>query len=88
MTNTKARNQEIQAAAMQLVTAAGVDVGERVELRPLAKQLAEQTGCHYTTAKQHVIKAVRRLRHPDYPDVGQWGGSRGGGRPRKEENPV
>jgi hypothetical protein len=82
--NTKARSEELQTLAAEIVAASGVSLTERVELRPLAKLMAERSGCHYTTAKQHIAKAMRRARHKFQP--AEWGGKRdGAGRPKQEK---
>lgn len=89
MTNTKARHLEILDAAYDIIETAKVDITEAVDILPLAKQLAEQTGCHITTAKKNVAKAIRQKRGQlagawgDEPQGG-WGGYRpGAGRPSK-----
>lgn len=79
MNNTKARSEEIQAAARALLVARGVDITQQVA-RPLVKALAEQTGCHIDTAKRHVAAAIRRARGEQ---ARAWGGARpGAGRPK------
>lgn len=79
-TNTKQRSEEIQEAAASLLVEMNINIAERVEIRPLAKILAGQTGCHYTTAKTHVARAVRRARGELVKT--SWGGARpGAGRP-------
>lgn len=81
--NTKARSEELQAMAAAIVAASGISLTERVELRPLYKLMAEKSGCHYTTAKQHVAKAMRRARGK-LVESG-WGGYRkGAGRPTEK----
>lgn len=81
--NTKARSQEILAAAYLVLDEQGGDVTEAVELRPLAKILEARVGCHYDTAKRAIAKARRQRRGQL---VAQWGGNRpGAGRP-KEDN--
>ena len=81
--NTKARSEELQTIAAAIVAASGVSLTERVELRPLYKLMAKQSGCHYTTAKQHIAKAIRRARHKFQPV--EWGGKRNGaGRPKQD----
>jgi len=82
--NTKARSLKLQALAIEILTASGASLTERVEIRPLAKIMAEKSGCHYTTAKQHIAKAIRRARHTLQPV--EWGGKReGSGRPNQDE---
>lgn len=81
---TKQYSDDLQAAAMDLVRKSGADITEKVNLRPLAKNLVESTGCSYNIAKQHVAKAVRRQRG-ELVERG-WGGKReDAGRPPKEE---
>lgn len=82
-TNTKVRSLEIYAAAVALVES--VDVGEAVEIRPLAKELKRQIGCNYDTAKRHIAKAVRRKRGELVKLHQGWGGPReGSGFPKGE----
>lgn len=82
--NTKARSEELQALAAEIVAASGVSLTERAELRPLYKLMAKKSGCHYTTAKQHIAKAMRRARGK-LVESG-WGGYRdGAGRPKQEK---
>ncbi len=83
--NTKARNEELQILAAEIVAASGVSLTERAEIRPLAKLMAERSGCHYTTAKQHIAKAMRRARYKKF-QTAEWGGKRdGAGRPKQEK---
>ena len=82
MNNTRERSAAIQAAARALLAARGVDVTKQVDYRPLAKELSEQTECHYDTAKRHIGTAVRRARGEASAARG-WGGAReGAGRPK------
>lgn len=82
--NTKSRSEELQTLAAEILAASGADVTKGVEIRPLAKIMADRSGCHYTTAKQHIAKAIRRARHK-YQDP-TWGGKReGAGRPKQEK---
>jgi hypothetical protein len=41
----------------------------------LARQLADTESCTYQTARQHVDRACRQARHPDYRPPA-WGGDR------------
>ena len=76
--NTKARHQQIQALAFEILE--DVDVTGPYPFRELAKQLAARADCHIDTAKRNLAKAARRMRHPDWKP--QWGGPReGAGRP-------
>lgn len=80
--NTKARSQEILAAAHHLLEEQNVDVSEEVSLRPLAKILMVRVSCHYETAKNVLGKAVRQKRGQL---VAEWGGVRpGAGRPKED----
>lgn len=86
-------------AALRLVNVVELDQIEdaearRVELKRLARLLANETGCHIKTAGQHIAKACRRKRHPNYSGDGGykaamaagWGGPRpGAGRPVIED---
>ena len=76
MTNTKARSQEIQEAAADLLVEMNIDVTKAVEIRPLAKILASRVYCHYNIAKNHIAKAVRRVRGELVET--EWGGARQG----------
>ena len=67
----------------------------RVEFNRLAQVLADETGCHFRSARGHIAKACRLKRHPNYTGEGGyksamaagWGGPRpGAGRPEKEED--
>lgn len=82
-TGIESRRQEIWMAAQKILADSGVDVTVQVKLQPLARQLANASGCNYETAKRHMAKAVRRARHPDY-ELPKRGGVREnkGGRPR------
>lgn len=84
MNNTKEYSLQLQHAAQQLLELEHVDINEPVNVRLLAKRLALSTGCHYDTAKQHIMKAVLRLRGEVVH--ASWGGTRpGSGQPRKED---
>lgn len=83
--NSKARSQEIFAAAQALIEEQSVDVSEGVEIRPLAKILESRVNCHYTTARLAIAKAVRRKRGKLVEEFANWGGSRpGAGYPKGE----
>lgn len=83
MTNTKARSEELRAAARALITARGIDVRQQVAILPLAKQLRVETGCDISTAKKHVTLAVMHAR--GLISEARWGGVRpGAGRPKAE----
>lgn len=80
--NTKARSQELATLAAEILAASGISLTETAPIRTLAKLMADRSGCHYTTAKQHITKAIRRARHDLQPI--EWGGKReGAGRPKE-----
>lgn len=94
--NTKARSQEIYAAAAAAVQAAGgpgkidrMPPDEKITtLHKLYDDVAETANCHRDTAKRNVAKALRKGRYAEM--VSNWGGPREGagwpkGRPRKTE---
>lgn len=60
----------------------GIDVGgEIVNYDEAVATLISEFDCHRDTARNHVAKAARRQRHPDWTPP-QWGGKRpGAGRP-------
>lgn len=74
-TNGKARSEAIQEAARCLLLDRRVEVRGQVEILPLARLLAEETGCHLTTAKVHIATAIRRSRG-DISAGRNWGGPR------------
>jgi DNA-directed RNA polymerase specialized sigma24 family protein len=85
--NTKARSDALQQAAQRLLEEHQVNVLQQVHYLPLAQELRSRTGCHIDTAKQHIMKAVRRKRG-EFSES-QWGGVRpGSGRPPKGEENV
>ncbi|MHC4617973.1 MAG: hypothetical protein ACYTEQ_09490 [Planctomycetota bacterium] len=92
--NTRARSEALATAAAEIIQAAGgIEQLDRIpkhqrplKLQKLYHQMVDQTGCHWTTAKNHIAKSLRRQRHPDETPANTWGGSRGGGRPRKERH--
>lgn len=61
-----------QEAARRIVIDQGVDITQQIAILPLAKLLIAETGCSIDTAKQHIARAVRRLR-------GEWVEARHGG---------
>lgn len=85
---TKARLEEIHAAARQLVAAVGgvaaLDAMADLEARRsvlvgLAKQLTANEGITYKTARLHIAKACRRMRTPTHQSQPpNWGGARDG----------
>ena len=84
--STKERSEQIKAAAMELVDAPAVDNihdtdTRKKELVRLAQELEARMGCTYKTARQHIARAMRRKRHPEYTGPGSyraagWGGKR------------
>lgn len=90
MNNTRQRSTALALAASQLLAASGADVTAPVAILPLAKVMQEQTGCHITTAKSHIARAIRKARHEmavdQFVDAELsriWGGTRpGAGRPK------
>lgn len=84
---TKARTEEIHAAARRLVAAVGgvetLDAMKNLDARRylfigLAKQLANNESVTYKTARQHIVKACRRMRTPTHTQSPNWGGARDG----------
>lgn len=73
--NTKGRSEAIQEAARCLLLDRRVEVREQIEILPLAKLLAEETGCYLDTAKRHIATAIRRARGDISAGRG-WGGPR------------
>lgn len=65
--NTKLRSDEIQAIAQSLVDQPYHDSLPNAAAKPLRTvwqhQLIERTGCVPFTARSHIAKALRRLRH-------------------------
>lgn len=65
--NTRARSDEIQAIAQSLVDQPLHDSLSNAVAKPLRvvwqQQLMERTGCAPFTARSHIAKALRRLRH-------------------------
>lgn len=80
----KSRSDEVWMTAQRILHESGTNVSVKVNLQPLARELADSVHCHYDTAKQHIARAVRRKRDPEYV-LPIRGGLRDnkGGRPRK-----
>jgi hypothetical protein len=85
---TRQRYNEIHEAAKALVASVGgvesLDAMDNLAARRsilvgLSKQLQTDEGLTYQTARGHIAKACRRLRHPD-----NWGGARANSGPRKQ----
>ena len=84
MNNTKQRNIELGVQAVNLLRAKNTDINEPLPIRELAKELAELTDCHYSTAKRHIALAAMVLAGEECGT--SWGGPRpGSGRPPKNE---
>lgn len=87
--NTRARSDALQQAARALITARGLDATLDSVPHDWAAEFAGQQGCTIETARRHLAKAARRMRHDASVEVEaerQWGGTRpGAGRPRKAE---
>ncbi|MHC4195612.1 MAG: hypothetical protein ACYSQZ_06680 [Planctomycetota bacterium] len=98
--NTKERHLEILGTCHQVIKMAGgvekIDALNQDErpsaLLKLAKAVEEQTGCHRTTAKNNVARALRRARYKimkareveeliDLIEEAEWGGKRPGAGP-------
>ena len=60
----------------------GIDVGgELLNYDEAIAMIISEFSCHRDTARNHVARAARRQRHPDW-EPPQWGGKRpGAGRP-------
>lgn len=87
LANTRARSDALHAAARALIIARGLDVTIENTPRAWAAEFAEQQGCTLETARRHLAKAARRMRHDVSQEAErQWGGSRpGAGRPPKSQ---
>lgn len=84
VTSTTERSAWIEAQAWHIVTSTGVDFTVPTQLLPLAKKLVAATGVSLDKGKQHIAKALRRLRG-EYVAIAQRGGKQpGSGRPRKD----
>ncbi len=94
-------SNRIQFRAQQLANCAIVDNDdfsneERIEIRHTwAIQLAEETGCTMVTARQHITRALRRQRAPDwsapeehYHSNARGGAREGSGRQSAQEYPI
>lgn len=84
---TKQRYEEIQEAAMQVVASYTVQRFDDVQKqnntawnainRGFAYQLVAEFGITFQTARQHIAKACRRQRNPNWI-APEWGGKREG----------
>jgi len=86
---TRQRYTEIHEAAKALVASVGgvstLDAMDNLDARRsvlvgLAKQLTTAEGITYPTARQHIAKACRRMRHG--AEGSDWGGARPGSGPK------
>ena len=82
---TKEKHEAIQASAMQLVTDYGIKKIDAADAftRPIiakgfAAQLMQEHGITLQAARNHIAKACRRQRHPDWNPEPGWGGVREG----------
>jgi len=90
---SKTRTQKLEQAAIEIVEAFGIERldqmqgdARRVALRQMYHELEAAQDCHYDTAKRHIARACRRLRHPDYTPP-KWGGQRqNAGRPSHSDD--
>ena len=62
MTNTKARNAELAAAARAIAERHHEHIYQGGRLLPLAKEMMAETGCSVDTAKRHIAKQLRLMR--------------------------
>ncbi len=89
MNNSKQQFAETLAAAMDIVAAFRIDNLDALDARAAAAirrgwahQLAAQRGVTFATAVNHITRACRRQRDPDWQPGSNWGGVRpGAGRP-------
>ena len=83
---TRERSEKIQEAAMQIVALHFVSWLDAIEnktarkaiLRGWAYQLVTDYDITLQTARQHVARACRRQRHPEWQPPDNWGGKRDG----------
>lgn len=67
----------------------GIDVGGHILNKEEAiAQLMAETGCVKSTAQQHVARAARRKRHPDYRPPSPGGRRKGAGSPMFNESQI
>ena len=74
------RTETIRAAAAAVLSESGVDVTlptPRPAILAMARRVCAITGCHISTAKRHIARAMRRARHPGEAEA-QHGGARVG----------
>lgn len=69
----------LSTAADALV--ADADTLDADTIRHMAHEMMQAYGCTYSAAKSAIVRAIKRADG----EVTTWGGSRGGGRPKKEQ---
>ena len=80
-TNTRARSNAIQAAAMLLVSEVGIDTLDsygkwaKYPIADLQKRLMAEVGTDRVTARKHIASAVEFMRTGQRPPD-NWGGNR------------
>jgi hypothetical protein len=57
---SKQFTEQLKSRARQIVTDCNGNVTNRSAILPLAKQLQAETGCNIETAKQHLLRIIRR----------------------------
>ena len=60
---------------------ADADTLDATAIRHMAHEMMQAYGCTYSAAKSAIVRAIKRADGT----ATTWGGSRGGGRPRKVE---
>jgi len=81
MPHSKQYTAQLHAAAVAIVREFGIKKLDAMEnparsaqLTVFRVQLQQETGCTRETARQHIAKACRRLRDPNFV-MPQWGGA-------------
>lgn len=69
----------LSTAADALV--ADADTLDADAIRHMARRMVRERGCTYSAAKSAIVRAIKRADG----EASTWGGSRGGGRPKKEQ---
>ena len=83
MDNSKATFEELKNAADAIVAGMAPELRFTLGQWKAARKLREATGCHLTTAKRHIKRAIARA-YGDEPQR-EWGGYREGGGFTKEK---
>lgn len=73
--NTRERSEELRKVARALLIDQQIDVNGQVDIPALAKLMADQESCHYTTAKTKIAQAIR-LARGEISRERDWGGPR------------